>query len=146
MNKRYLKSYFGSMNERTMEKLKDKCFKSGENYLISNVYSIIVLKNNYDMEIFDDNLCLNNFVNNFENNFNIDLIDKTITNEMLQCEHYTIKDNYSINIKEFKKIVNLIKADSYNIYENLQQHMKYIIKIKNTKTGEYGYLLPQIII
>lgn len=144
MNKRCLKSYFGSMSEENTARLKDKCFKSGENYLISNAFGIIVLKSSYDMEILDNNLCLNNYLNNFENNFNIDLMDKPITDEMLQCEDYPIKDNYSINIKEFKKIVNVINADSYNIYENLQQYTKYIIKVKNTKTGEYGYLLPSI--
>ena len=141
MNKRALKSYMN--NKTSREVLKEHCFKCDDNYLISDTYSIIVLKDNYDLDIATDTLGLIKFKENFEDNFELDYTFMTPLEDN-EDMYEPIDENYGINIKLFKKINKVIKANSYAIMKNKDKlsYTPYIIKLENRKTKEYGYMLP----
>lgn len=136
MNKRILKSYLKNSKRKL---LVTSCFKYNDKFLISDSYSIILLNDNYDLDIKDDTLCLYNHYESFKNNFEIAFTFFT----PLETDE-PIDENYEINYKIFNKIKNIIKADNYAVLENKNKdsYMKYIIKLENRKTKEHGYLLP----
>lgn len=136
MNKRVLKSYLKNSKKPLLE---TSCFKYNDKFLISDSYSIILLNDNYDLDIKDDTLCLYNHYENFRDYFEISF---TFFKPLEDDE--PIDENYEINCKIFNKIKNIIKANSYAVLENKNKdsYMKYIIKLENSKTKEHGYLLP----
>lgn len=142
MNKRDLKSYMNNKTN-TREVLKTSCFKSDDKYIISDSYSIIVLNDNYDLEISDDKYNMNGFRDRFKNGFELDY-NLNSAPEDNEDMYEPINEGYGINIKLFKRINKVIKADNYAILKNLKSddYMPFIIKLENTKTKEVGYMLP----
>lgn len=138
MNKINLKRYLN--NKTNKEVLKTSCVKDNDKYIISNSYSIVVLNDNYGLDIMSDKYGLIRFRNEFDS---LNDIFKTFT-ELQNNEEMVepIDSEYGINIKLFKKINTLIKADKYTILEFKNRFEKYIIKLENTKSGEYAYMLP----
>lgn len=138
MNKINLKRYLN--NKINKEVLKTSCVKDNDKYIISNSYSIVVLNDNYGLDIMSDKYGLIRFRNEFDS---LNDIFKTFT-ELQNNEEMVepIDSEYGINIKLFKKINTLIKSDNYTILEFKNRFEKYIIKLENTKSGEYAYMLP----
>lgn len=138
MNKRVLQSY---LNKNTREILKNNCFKYGDNYFISDSYSIIKLNNNYNLNIKDDELKIHKFYEQFTNDY--ELFSKYIP--LFEKEFDNIDNDYGINLKLFSKIKNIIKANEFSILKNDKTYnggTLYVIKLENTKTNEVAYLLP----
>ena len=142
MNKRSLKSY---MNNRTNPKkeLKINCFKSDDKYIISDSYSIILLNNNYHLEVNQDKYGLNAIRDRFENGFEVDYTFMTPLEDNDEM-YEPINDKYGINIKLFKRINNVIKGNSFAVLKSLKSddYTPFIIRLENTKTKEIGYMLP----
>lgn len=138
MNKINLKRYLNNKTNKGV--LKTSCVKDNDKYIISNSYSIVVLNDNYGLDIMSDKYGLIRFRNEFDS---LNDIFKTFT-ELQNNEEMVepIDSEYGINIKLFKKINTLIKADKYTILEFKNRFEKYIIKLENTKSGEYAYMLP----
>jgi len=142
MNKRVLKSYMNNKKDRH-DILKTSCFKCNDKFVISDSNSLIILNDNYDLDIKDDTLGLLKFKENFENNFEVDytfMAPLENNDEMYE----PIDESYGINIKLFNKINKVIKGNSYAIMKNKDKlsYTPYIIRLENTKTKEYGYMLP----
>ena len=142
MNKRYLKSYMNNKTNST-ELLKNKCFKSEDKYIISDSHSIIILNDNYGLEVAEDIYKMNSFRDSFENGFEIDYTFFVIPEDN-EDMYEPINENYGINIKLFKRINKVIKGNSYAILKNLKSddYTPFIIKLENNKTKEVGYMLP----
>ena len=140
MNKRILNSYMKKKSNK--ELLKNNCFKYGDKYIVSDSYSVIVLNDNYDLNVKDDKYNLYQFVENFKNNFDLSYTFFEVPN--YDNEYEPVNENYGINTKEFKKINNIIKGNSYAIYDNQDKksYMPFVIYLENNKTKEYAYLLP----
>lgn len=145
MNKTYLKSYYAQMGKHNQQRqrLENKCFKMENSYLISDSYSIIALNDSYNLETSDDKLkdSVIKTYKGFKDNY-------TFKNDItLNDEEYTkIDDLYSIGNKKAKTICKIIKADKVAILEPKEQlyytSKNPIIYLENTKTKDYGYLLP----
>lgn len=138
MNKINLKRYLN--NKTNKELLKTSCVKDNDKYIISNSYSIVVLNDNYGLDIMSDKYGLIRFRNEFDSLNDIFKTFKELQDNEEMVE--PIDSKYGINIKLFKKINTLIKADKYTILEFKNRFEKYIIKLENTKSGEYAYMLP----
>lgn len=138
MNKMNLKRYLNHKYNR--EELKTSCIKDNDKYIISDSYSIVVLNNNYGLDIIPDKYGLVRFRNEFDS---LNEVFNTFT-ELTDNEEMVepIDNRYGINIKLFKKINSIIKADKYTILEFKNKFEKYIIKLENTRSGEYAYMLP----
>jgi hypothetical protein len=138
MNKVNLKRYLNNKNNK--EKLKTSCVKDNDKYIISNSFSVTVLNDNYGLDIMSDKYGLIRFKDEFDS---LNDIFKTFT-ELQDNEEMVepIDSEYGINIKLFKEVNNLIKADKYTILEFKNRFEKYIIKLENTRSGEYAYILP----
>ena len=144
MNKRILNAYL-KYAEKQKPILKN-CFKHEEGYLICDAYSIILLKDNYNIDVVQDVLSINNMFDNFENNyefsFKIEELEIT-SSENEKIKTAKLKDNYEINVTRLNRIKNIIKADDIGIVYNMNtSDTTPIIKLTNTKTNERGYLLP----
>lgn len=162
MNKVYLKSYYANMNKQYKDKYNNKCIEcitdyntNEKGYLITDTYSIIKLNETYNMEITNDSGIIEKMFNDFKFGFNLNKVD--ITNDILECEkeNFNLKKEYSGDIKEeteiikygvdmkrFNTIKNIIKANKIEIVSKYSYDYMYAIKIENTKTNEYAYLLP----
>lgn len=141
MSEKYLKSYFKD-NEK---------FKKQYGKFITNNYSL--LKIDTSLEKSDvSNEKLQNYFNDFKNNFiscyqlfinDIDFNSKyiDINKDLLNLKNDYYYD-FSISIKELKKIKNLTKIDTIVIkkHENINYYSIVIELIKNNKI--IGYLLP----
>lgn len=140
MNKRILNSYLNKKSNKNL--LKENCFKYEDNYIVSDSYSVVVLKDPYGLNVADDMYKLGGFVDNFKNNFELDFTFFKLNNE--DSEYEPVNDKYGINVKLFKKINNIIKGNSYAIYKNLdtKSYMPFVVYLENNKTKEYAYLLP----
>lgn len=142
MNKRILNSYMNRKGNK--ELLKGNCFKYENNYIVSDGYSVIVLNDNYDLNVKDDKYNLYQFVENFKNNFELDYTFFKLNDSDIELGYGAVTETHGINVKEFKKINNIIKGNSYGIYKNLdtKSYMPFVIYLENNKTKEYAYLLP----
>ena len=144
MNKRILNAYL--KNGEKQKTILKNCFKHEEGYLICDSYSIILLKDNHDIDVVQDLLNVNNLFNNFENNyefyFKLEELE-IISDEKEKVKRAKLKDNYEINVTLFNRIKNIIKANDVGIIYNMNtSDTTPIIKLTNTKTNERGYLLP----
>lgn len=144
MNKRILNAYL--KNGEKQKPILKNCFKHDEGYLICDSYSIILLKDNYDIDIVQDLLNVNNLFNNFENNyeFNFKLEElEIVSDDKEKVKTAKLRDNYEINLSLFNRIKNIIKANDVGIICDMNSSgTTPIIKLTNTKTNERGYLLP----
>ena len=138
MNKVNLKRYLNNKNNK--EELKTRCVKDNDKYIISNSYSIVVLNDNYGLDVMSDKYGLIRFRNEFDSLNDVFKTFKELQDNEEMVE--PIDSKYGINIKLFKKINTLIKADKYTILEFKNRFEKYIIKLENTRSGEYAYILP----
>lgn len=138
MNKMNLKRYLNNKNNK--EELKTSCVKYNDKYIISNSCSIVTLNDNYGLDIISDKYGLIRFRNEFDSLNNVFKTFKELQNNEEMVE--PIDSENGINIKLFKKINTLIKADKYTILEFKNKFAKYIIKLENTRGGEYAYMLP----
>ena len=143
MDLRKLKNYL----DKNYGELKINCYLMFNDYVISNGYSIICLKNNNNLNIIHskDNNNVYNKLKEFRNNFKYETHfykDLIIDFKDKEQEFYNIDNEYSVSIKNLKEIKNLIKADKFEILKIGNNSSKYIIKIENTKNYEVGYLLP----
>lgn len=139
MNKRVFKSYVSKAIKR--RPILENCFKYGDKFLISDIYSIVVLNKNYDLEVKEDTLSFNGFLEKWS----------TMFEELREIQAPTDKDkqdeidkDFCINNKLFLRIKRLINANKFTILENKDKNefMRYLIKLENTKTKEKAYLLP----
>ena len=143
MNKQYLKSY---MNKGNKNELKTNCYRVfkttfEKGYIISDTFSIIVLNDNYDLHIEDfDKFGLEKMLDHFNNDFTN--ISEYI--RLYKDKDDSIDENFAINHKLFDRIQKVIKGNKAYVLENNNKddYMRYIIKIENTKTNEYAYMLP----
>lgn len=138
MNKANLKRYLNNKNNK--EELKTSCVKDNDKYIISNSFSIVVLNDNYGLDVMSDKYGLIRFRNEFDSLNDVFKTFKELQDNEEMVE--PIDSKYGINIKLFKKINTLIKADKYTILEFKNRFEKYIIKLENTRSGEYAYMLP----
>lgn len=140
MNKTILKSYLNG--NKLKPELKTSCYKYNDMYLISDTYSVVLLNDSYNFDVKSDEMgkTLMDITDHFESDYNFDFEDKPITDNMLKNDYTAITENWGINGLLFRKIARIIKADTYNMLENRQQFNPFIIKLKNTKTGEFAYL------
>lgn len=142
MNKRILNSYMKKKSNK--ELLKTNCFKYGDKYIVSDSYSVIVLNDNYDLNVKDDKYNLYQFVENFKNNFDLSYTFFKLNDSDIELGYGAVTETHGINVKEFKKINNIIKGNCYAIYNNQDKksYMPFVIYLENNKTKEYAYLLP----
>lgn len=143
MNKRTLNAYL-KYAEKQKTILKN-CFKHEEGYLICDTYSIILLNDNYNIDVVQDLLSINKMFDRFDNEyeFNFKLEELEIINTDEKIKPAKLKDNYEINVTLFNRVKNIIKADDISIIYNMDTNdTTPIIKLTNTKTNERGYLLP----
>ena len=138
MDLRKLKKYMGSFRNNTND-----CYLIENNYVITDGYSVVCLKDNYDLNVIADYengiyRTMVNYLETFENLSSIGKLEDINYTE----EDYKIDNDYGILIKNIKRIKNLIKANNIELLINEGSYTKYIIKIENTKTKEVGYLLP----
>ena len=142
MNKRILNSYMNRKGNK--ELLKGNCFKYEDNYIVSDSYSVIVLNEPYGLNVEEDKYRLSSFVDNFRNNFELDYTFFKLNEADIELGYGPVTETHGIGVKEFKKINNVIKANSYGIYKNLdtRSYMPFVIYLENTKTKEHAYLLP----
>ena len=138
MNKVNLKRYLNNKNNK--EELKTRCVKDNDKYIISNSYSIVVLNDNYGLDVMSDKYGLIRFRNEFDSLNDVFKTFKELQDNEEMVE--PIDSKYGINIKLFKKINTLINADKYTILEFKNRFERYIIKLENTRSGEYAYILP----
>jgi hypothetical protein len=139
MNKAILKTYFNKENDRTGKILRDKTFKYDNKYLISDKYSIVCLNDNYGLEISKDTLGINRIYENFINNYEIGSTFMTIDTKE---DFEPITKDYSIQMKQFRRINKLIKSNTYAILYNINKKDDVpIVRLENSKTKETAYLL-----
>ena len=157
MNKVYLKSYYANMSTREehIRKYKNKCMEYNTNYLITDTYSIIKLNETYNMEITNDNGIIEKIFDDFKFNFNLNKVDITKDLENFEEKNFRFIKEYSGDIKEETEIIKygvdmkrlnnikkIIKANKIEIVSKYSYDYMYAIKLENTKTNEYAYLLP----
>lgn len=139
MNKRTFKSYINKA--ASIRPILENCFKYEDKFLVSDTYSIVILNNNYELEVKEDTLQLSGFL----------LKWATMFRELKEIQAPTDKDkqdnidnDFCINNKLFLRIKRLISADKFTILKNkdTKEFMRYLIKLENTKTKEKAYLLP----
>ena len=141
MSEKYLKSYF-----KDNEKFK----KQFGNY-ITNSYSLLKIDTQLEKsDLLTENL--QKFFDNFKNNFiscyqvfinDIDFKSEyiNINNDLLNLDNDYDYD-FSISIKELKKIKNLTKIDTI-VIKKYEHKLYYSIVIELIKDMEIiGYLLP----
>ena len=148
MNKVYLKRFF---KNQSIEELRNKYVEYNDCYLISNNYSIVLLNSDYGLLEKSDNKYENFITSCFKKFDKYNESDINIINDLDECEEeYNIPSEllerkeckYGINLKLYNIIKNLIKADEVNILTVYNYSFEVIIRIRNTKTNEVGYLLP----
>lgn len=144
MNKRILNAYL-KYAEKQKPILKN-CFKHEEGYLICDSYSIILLKDNCDIDVVQDLLNVNKLFDNFENNYNFNFkLEELeiVSDEKEKVKISKLNDEYKVNVTLLNRIKNIIKADVVVVIKNMNtSDTTPIIKLTNTKTNERGYLLP----
>ena len=139
-DKRKLKNYF----EKARGGLSNTCFLFDSDYVISDSYSIICLKDSNDLHVIkdDSDSSLYNRVKEFRQQFKF---ESKVLKEYIpdfNKEYDKIDDDFGIWNKKVKPIKNLIKANKFYICTLKNYYLKYIIKIENEKTQEVAYLLP----
>ena len=148
MNKVYLKRFF---KNQSIEELRNKYVEYNDCYLISNNYSIVLLNSDYSLLEKCDNKYENMITSCFKEFDKYNESDINIINDLDECkEEYHIpsellgreKCEYRIDFNLYTIIKNLIKADEVNVLTVYNYSFEVIIRIKNTKTNEVGYLLP----
>lgn len=139
MNKRTFKSYVNKAI--TQRPILENCFKYGDKFLVSDTYSIVILNNNYDLEVKEDTLQLSGFLLKWATMFEELKEIQAPTDEDKQD---IIDDVFCINNKLFLRLKRLISANKFTILKNkdTKEFMRYLIKLENTKTKEKAYLLP----
>lgn len=147
MNKTNLKKYM-EHKSNSKQLLKSNCFNYEDKFLISDSYSIIVLNNNYDLGVSDDTYGLVRLLDGFNNcyEFNEDYVksDERIEKHRGKLFDKFNKD-FSIQIALFERVRKIIKANKFTILKKrngFNYHVGYVIKLENTKSGEYAYMLP----
>lgn len=144
MNKRILNAYL-KYAEKQKPILKN-CFKHEEGYLICDSYSIILLKDNCDIDVVQDLLNVNKLFDNFENNYNFNFkLEELeiVSDEKDKIKRAKLNDEYEVNVTLFNRIKNIIKADDFVVIKNMNTNdTTPIMKLTNTKTNERGYLMP----
>lgn len=165
MNKVDLKRYMKDITEDRKREQENKYVSYGDKYLISNYCSAILLNDSYGLEKNtneDFKQCVVKIFENFKNNFIFGRVDITEDIINFNCENYINgfmfkkeyatdikkeKDitDYGIDLKKLKTIKGMIKADKIELYKQkgtYGDYVCYVIKLENTKTKEYGFLLP----
>lgn len=139
MNKRTFKTYINKA--ASIRPILENCFKYGDKFLVSDTYSIVILNNNYDLEVKEDTLQLSGFLEKWSTNYE-EL--KEIQAPIDKDKQDLIDNDFCINNKLFLRIKRLISANKFTILENkdTKEFMRYLIKLENTKTKEKAYLLP----
>lgn len=147
MNKTSLKKYM-EHKSNSKQLLKSNCFNYEDKFLISDSYSIIVLNNNYDLDVSDDTYglvrLLDGFNNGYEFNENYVKSDERIEKNRGKLFDKFNKD-FSIQISLFERVRKVIKANKFTILKKkngFNYYSDYAIKLENTKSGEYAYMLP----
>lgn len=116
------------------------CFKLGDEFLISDSYSVVVLKDSRGLEIKEDLLGISNHYNNMSSKDEvIEVIEVDTIKESKEESIPLGVDNYEIGVKIANRIIKLIKCDSVEI---MGGGYNPIIRFTNTKTKERAYLLP----
>ena len=148
MSKSILRSYLEynkrGRNKKQFEYLSNSCFQYGDNFLISDSYSIVLLNDTRGLEIKEDLLGINlHFKSMLENKI---IFTELNTRLIKEDKRETISlgiDNYELNIRLAQNIIKLIKANKVEVLEDtIYKYAHPIIKISNDKTGEIGLLLP----
>lgn len=143
MDLRKLKNYL-KCNYNEMEK---NCYLMFNDYVISDKFSIICLKDSNGLNIIHSNE--DNFyykkLKGFRDEFTYQThfyktLDLDFKNK--EKDFMDIDEKFSVSLKNIKEIKNLIKADKFEVHTTDNMSSRYIIKIENTKTKEVGYLLP----
>lgn len=141
MNRANLKSYLNSKINR--EELKRGYIKVNDKCMITNAYSIIFLNDSNGLEVVADKYGLTNFKDSVEYDYNNGEF-KSISELDNKIDFIPIQDGFEINMKEVKKISGVIKCNEYALRESKDYYnfYRFIIELRNTKSGEYAYLLP----
>lgn len=144
MSKSILKNYleYGkrSRNKKHFDFLSTGCFKLGDEFLISDSYSVVVLKDSKGLEIKEDLLGISNHYHNMSSKDEvIGVIGVGIIQESKEDSIPLGVDNYEIGVKIANRIIKLIKC---NLIEIMGGGYTPIIRLTNTKTKERAYLLP----
>ena len=144
MSKSILKSYleYGKRyrNKKQFDFLSTSCFKLGDEFLISDSYSVVVLKDSKGLEIKEDLLGISNHYQNLSSKDEfIRVIDVDTIKESKEESIPLDVNNYEIGVKIANRIIKLIKCD---LVEIMGGGYTPIIKLTNTKTKERAYLLP----
>lgn len=139
MNKRTFQSYV--KRAITQRPILENCFKYGDKFLVSDTYSIVILNDNYDLEVKEDTLQLSGFLLKWATMFE-DL--KEIQAPTDKDKEDNIDNDFCINNKLFLRVKRLISANKFTILKNkdTKEFMRYLIKLENTKTKEKAYILP----
>ena len=149
MSKSILRSYLEynkrGRNKKQFEYLSNSCFQYGDNFLISDSYSVILLRDTRGLEIKDDKLGLYLHYQSME--VSRKAFKEMNTRLIKESKEDYIKlfiDNYGLDVKLAQKMIKLIKANRVEILESIKEDycIPPIIKISNDDTKEVGYLLP----
>lgn len=138
MDKRKLNNYI----KNNINCLLKMAYASNGGFLITNTYSIVYLKCNYQLPIETDAKkgyyqSITSFYKNFTENFAS--VSKFTPNE--DGDITPLYDgNFAIDNKQYQNIKNLIKGNNAEILQD--NDFNYVLKIENTKTGENAFLLP----
>lgn len=147
MNKASLKKYM-EHKSNLKQLLKSNCFNYEDKFLISDSYSIIVLNNNYDLDVSDDTYGLIRLLDGFNNGyeFNEDYVKSDERIEKCRDKLFDkFNKDFSIQIALFERVRKVIKANKFTILKKkngFNYFSDYVIKLENTKSGEYAYMLP----
>ena len=161
MNKVYLKRFFKDVHNEHKDLQYYKCFEYESKYIISNCCSVVLLNKDYGYLEEENNKLKDTIINiykDFSRGFSlINVVDITedINNCINEDNVFKLKKEYSGDIKEESEIIkygvdlkkydtikHLIRADKIELCSRFSYGYRYVIKFKNTKTGEVGYLLP----
>lgn len=148
MSKSILRSYLEynkrGRNKKQFEYLSNSCFRYGDNFLISDSYSVVLLRDTRGLEIKDDKLGLYLHYQSME--ISRKAFREMNTRLIKESKEDYIKlfiDNYGLDTKLAQKIIKLIKANRVEILESIKgDYVPPVIKISNDDTKEVGYLLP----
>lgn len=147
MNKTSLKKYM-KHKSNLKQLLKSNCFNYGDKFLISDSYSIIVLNNNYDLDVSDDTYGLIKLLDEFDNDYEF-YKDYVKSDERIEKNRGRLFDNFdkdfSIQIALFERVRKVIKANKFTLLRKKSfsyHYIDYIMKLENTKSGEYAFMLP----
>lgn len=146
--KSYLEKYFNSIKDTDKTNYKEAFYgKISKEGSITNVYSLINLKNEETLPKMDENAqaaigpVYHMFTTEYTN------IDKTLDINLVKSSKDVEKfdKNYGMKMDLVKKIADVIKPDELEIRTCNREFQGPVIYFRNSKTQEDAYLLPTMI-